>query len=97
VVFRSIVVPLASPGLATTGIFVAVVTWEEYLLALTLTTSEEARTLPVGLTYFFQQYSTDYVGLMAASVVSSLPMLVLFVFLGRYFVRSITAGAVTAS
>lgn len=94
-VFRSIALPLARPGLVTAAIFVAVVTWEEYLIALTLTTSSAARTLPVGLTYFTQQYGTDYAGLMAASVVSSIPMLILFMFLGRYFVRNISAGAVT--
>jgi len=94
-VFWRIALPLARPGLVTAAIFVAVVTWEEYLIALTLTTSPAARTLPVGLTYFTQQYGTDYVGLMAASVVSSIPMLVLFMVLGRYFVRHISAGAVT--
>jgi ABC-type glycerol-3-phosphate transport system permease component len=94
--FRLISVPLSRAGMVTTAIFVFVVAWEEYLLALTLTATERSRTVPIGLTYFFQQYGTSYVGLMATSVVSSLPVLLLFLFLGRYFVRGITAGAIKA-
>ena len=92
--FRHIALPLIRPGLLALGTFVFIGAWEEFLLALTLTTRQDVRTLPIGFSYFFQQYQSNYTGLMAASIVSIVPVLVLFFAVGRGFVRGIASGGV---
>lgn len=93
-VFFDIVVPLARPGIIATGVYVLIVTWQEFLFALSFTTTKEMRTLPVGLNDFIGQYGIRYGELMASSVMISLPVIAVFFFLQRYFVAGITAGAV---
>lgn len=92
--FRLVVVPLARPGIAATSVWLAVVVWQEFLFALSLTTSRDMRTVPVGLSDFIGQYGIRYGDLMASSVAVSIPIMVLFFFLQRYFVAGLTAGAV---
>jgi multiple sugar transport system permease protein/raffinose/stachyose/melibiose transport system permease protein len=92
--FWLIVVPLARPGIAATAVWLAVVVWQEFLFALALTTSKDMRTVPVGMSDFIGQYGIRYGELMASSVVVSIPVMVLFFFLQRYFVAGLTAGAV---
>lgn len=94
--FLDIALPLVRPGGLAVGTFAFIASWEEFILALTLTNRLDVRTLPIGFTYFFQQYETNYTGLMAASVVSTLPVLILFIGVGRYFVRGIASGGVKA-
>lgn len=93
-VFWNIVVPLSRPGLIATSVYVLIVTWQEFLFALSFTSTKEMRTLPVGLNDFIGQYGIRYGELMASSVMVSLPVMVVFFFLQRYFVAGITAGAV---
>jgi multiple sugar transport system permease protein len=92
--FRHIALPLIRPGLLAMATFVFIGAWEEFVLALTLTTRQEVRTVPIGFSYFFEQYQSDYTGLMAASIVSILPVLVLVLAVGRGFVRGIASGGV---
>ena len=68
--------------------------WEELLLALTLSAGAKVRTFPIGLTYYFSQWESDYAGFMAASVVACIPAMILFGILGQYFVRGIASGGV---
>jgi multiple sugar transport system permease protein len=89
-----ITLPLSLPGLAATAIYVFLLAWNEFFFALTFTSSTEMRTVPVGLASFFAEHSVDWGGLMAASVVASLPVVVLFGLLSRYFVQGLTSGAV---
>lgn len=93
-VFWEIVVPLARPGIIATAVYVLIVTWQEFLFALSFTSTREMRTLPVGLNDFIGQYGIRYGELMASSVMVSVPVIAVFFFLQRYFVAGLTAGAV---
>jgi len=93
-IFFEIVVPLARPGIIATAVYVLIVTWQEFLFALSFTSTQEMRTLPVGLNDFIGQYGIRYGELMASSVMVSLPVVAVFFFLQRYFVTGLTAGAV---
>jgi ABC-type glycerol-3-phosphate transport system permease component len=93
-VFFEIVVPLARPGIIATAVYVLIVTWQEFLFALSFTSTQEMRTLPVGLNDFIGQYGIRYGELMASSVMVSLPVIAVFFFLQRYLVAGLTAGAV---
>jgi len=93
-VFRDIVVPLARPGVIATAAYVLIVTWQEFLFALSFTSSREMRTLPVGLNDFIGQYGIRYGELMASSVMVSVPVMAVFFLLQRHFVSGLTAGAV---
>ena len=92
--FVDIVVPLARPGIVATTVFVLIVTWQEFLFALSFTSTKEMRTLPVGMNDYIGQYGIRYGELMASSVMVSLPVIVIFFFLQRQFVAGLTAGAV---
>jgi multiple sugar transport system permease protein len=93
-VFFDIVVPLARPGIIATTVFVLIVTWQEFLFALSFTSTKEMRTLPVGMNDHIGQYGIRYGELMASSVMVSLPLIDVFFFLQRQFVAGLTAGAV---
>ncbi|MGD1885638.1 MAG: carbohydrate ABC transporter permease [Cohaesibacteraceae bacterium] len=93
-IFFDVVVPLARPGIIATAVYVLIVTWQEFLFALSFTSTREMRTLPVGLNDFIGQYGIRYGELMASSVMVSLPVIAVFFFLQRYFVAGLTAGAV---
>ncbi len=89
-----VTLPLALPGLAATAIYVFLLAWNEFFFALTFISSTEMRTIPVGLTSFFGEHSVDWGLVMAGSVVASLPVVLLFGLLSRYFVQGLTSGAV---
>jgi multiple sugar transport system permease protein/raffinose/stachyose/melibiose transport system permease protein len=89
-----ITLPLAVPGLAATAIYIFLLAWNEFFFALTFMNSREMRTIPVGLSSFFGEHSVDWGLVMAGSVVASLPVIVLFGLLSRYFVQGLTSGAV---
>lgn len=93
-VFFEIVVPLARPGIIATSVYVLIVTWQEFLFALSFTSSRDMRTLPVGLNDFIGQYGIRHGELMASSVMVSVPVIAVFFLLQRYFVAGLTAGAV---
>jgi multiple sugar transport system permease protein len=90
---RRIVVPLTLPGLAATLGFVFTAAWSELLFALMLNSSSSALTFPVGLLAFVSKFSVDFGQMMAAGVLALLPVCVFFVFIQRYLVRGLTAGA----
>ncbi|HLH48609.1 MAG TPA: carbohydrate ABC transporter permease [Roseiarcus sp.] len=92
--FVSIIVPLCRPGIVATAVFVLIVTWQEFLFALSFTSTRDMRTLPVGMNDFIGQYGIRYGELMASSVLISLPVIALFFLLQRQFVAGVTAGAV---
>lgn len=92
--FWMIVMPLSSPGIIATAIYAFIQAWNEYVYALTFLNKDSLLTLPVGLQRFFAEYSTNWPGLMAASFIMSVPVVVLFLVLQKYFVRALTEGAV---
>lgn len=88
-IWWQITLPLSGPVLATLAIFVFQSTWNEFLWPLVVTTTEEMRTIPVGLSYFVGQYSTAWGLLMAGSVIAVLPILVIYVVAQKWFVQGI--------
>lgn len=90
--FLRLVVPLSGGGLTTIGIFSGLTAWNGILFPLVLTQSPERRVIPLGLWNFQGQYGTDVPGLMAAVVLSALPVLALYVFGRRYLLGGLTAG-----
>lgn len=93
VIFR-VVLPIAWPGVAAVAIYAFVSAWDEFLLALTLMTETERKTVPVGLAGFFGEYTTQWNLVMSASVIATLPTLILFLFVQRRLVSGLAAGAV---
>lgn len=91
--FTKIIIPLSGPGVIATSVWLTVVVWQEFLFALAFTSSKEMRTLPVGLSDFIGQYGIRYGDLMATSIVMSVPVIILFLILQRFFIQGITAGA----
>jgi multiple sugar transport system permease protein len=92
--FWKIVMPLSMPGIVATAIYAFIQGWNEYVYARTFINSEELMTMPVGLENFFSEYVSNWPGLMAASFIMSVPVVVLFLVLQRHFVRALTEGAV---
>ncbi len=92
--FVLIVMPLSSPGIIATAIYSFIIAWNEYVYALTFLNDKSKLTLPVGLQRFFTEYATNWPGLMAASFIMSVPVVVLFLVLQKYFVKALTEGAV---
>lgn len=89
-----IILPVAWPGVVTVAVYAFVVAWDEFLFALTLMTSDENKTVPVGLAGFFGEYTTQWNLVMTASVISTLPTLLLFMVLQRRLVSDLAAGSV---
>jgi multiple sugar transport system permease protein len=94
--FWLIIMPLSTPGIIATAIYAFIGAWNEYVYALTFLNSENLLTLPVGLQHFFTEFATNWPGLMAAAFIMSVPVVVLFLALQRYFVRALTEGAIKA-
>ena len=90
----SIILPVAWPGVVTVAVYAFVSAWDEFLFAMTLMTSDENKTVPVGLAGFFGEYTTQWNLVMTASVVSTLPTLILFMLVQRKLVSDLAAGAV---
>lgn len=93
-IIRSIVLPIAMPGIVTAGIFAFVLSWQEYIFALLYTTSERAQTAPVLMYYLLGQHQIDYARLMAAAVLLSIPIAVPFAFIQRYYRSGMTEGGI---
>lgn len=87
--FTTIILPLAKPALSTLAVFTLVKSWNNFLWPLIVTTSEKKFVLTIGLANLNGQYSADWAGIMAASFMSLLPIIVLFIFLQRFFIQSI--------
>jgi multiple sugar transport system permease protein len=94
--FWLIIMPLSSPGIIATAIYVFIGAWNEYVYALTFLNSESLLTLPVGLQHFFTEFATNWPGLMAAAFIMSVPVVLMFLILQKQFVRALTEGAVKA-
>ncbi len=94
IVISRIIVPLAAPGIASVAIFCFIISWTEYLFASILISGDDLKTLPVGLAGIVGQYQIDWGFLLSGAVLASLPVILLFIFIGKYFVSGLTEGAV---
>lgn len=92
-IFLTVVLPLSTPALATVFILDAVATWNEFLFALILLSSDANKTIPVGLLNFQGQFSNNTTGLAAGILIAVVPILVGYTFLQRFIVGGLTAGA----
>lgn len=89
-----VILPLAAPGLAATAVFCLIVSWNEFLLALVLTQTDAAMTLPVGIAGRVTQYEIQWGVMSAAGVVAMVPILVFALAVQQYLVRGLSLGAV---
>jgi multiple sugar transport system permease protein len=89
-----VILPLARPGLVAVGFYAFMISWNEFLFALTLTQTDNMRTVPVGLTLLMGQYNYEWNQIMAMSVLGCLPVIVLFLIFQRHFVSGLSSGAV---
>jgi len=93
--FVDVILPQAAPGIISTALFTAILAWNEYLYALVLINSDEVRPLTTGvINMLITSFNVEWSLLMAASVLMSAPLLLVFMFLQRYLTRGFGAGAV---
>ena len=90
-IYSTIMLPLSKPALSTLTIFTFVATWNDYLGPLIYLKSPEKKTIQLGLKMFISQYSSDYGLIMAGSVLSLIPVLVVFLILQKYFVEGVAS------
>ena len=89
-----VVLPLAAPGLLAAGLFCFTLSWNEFLYALIFIADDSLKTLPVGLSEFVVSDFAFWGQLMAAAALASLPVIVVYIYLHKYMVQGLTAGAV---
>lgn len=88
-----ITLPLAMPGVVAVVVYAFVTTWNEFIFALCFAIDSSVKTLPIGLAEFTTEFNTDWGAVMAASVIMTIPIAVLFLAMQRLFVGGLTAGA----
>jgi len=92
--YFKIMLPLALPGLATAGTFQFILCWNEFIYAMLLTSSTDIRTIQFGISYFTNQFFSDYVGMFAAVVISIIPSITVFILFQEKVINGLTAGSV---
>ena len=90
-IYSKIMLPLSKPALSTLTIFTFVATWNDYLGPLIYLKTQEKKTIQLGLKMFISQYSSDYGLIMAGSVLSLIPVLIVFLILQKYFVEGVAS------
>lgn len=91
--FIEVGLPPAVPGIVATAVFTFILAWDEYLYALTMISSAPMRTLPLGIFSFFSDASPNWNLLTATAIAMSVPVVIVFLFLQRYFITALTKGA----
>jgi multiple sugar transport system permease protein len=94
--FRKVIIPLAAPGTFTAAILVFIFCWNDFLFAITLTSSNNARTVPAALAFFTgeSQFTAPTGNIAAAAVIVTIPIIIFVLFFQRRIVAGLTAGAV---
>jgi multiple sugar transport system permease protein len=94
--FRKVIAPLATPGIATTYIIVFIICWNDFIFAISLTSTTNAQTVPAAIALFpgVSQFSTPIGDIAAAAVVVTVPVMLLVILFQRRIVAGLTAGAV---
>lgn len=93
-IFLRIALPLVAPGIATAALLTFNFSWNDFLFALTLTTTPQGMTIPVGIASFAQEYQVKYGNMTAAAILATVPALLLVIFAQRYITKGLTLGAV---
>jgi len=94
VTFSAIILPLALPGVFSVGVFVFVLSWNEYLFASVLITSGSLKTIPVGISEFITSFDVRWGEIMAMGALATIPVVALFLSVQRFFLRGVIAGAI---
>lgn len=89
-----IVMPLSAPGLASTAIFLFIISWNEFFFALLYTTTLASKTLPVAVGEFSSKISVDYTMMATAGVLASIPPIIIALIFQKYLIQGLTAGGV---
>ena len=89
-----VIVPTTIPAIISTAIYTFILAWNEFLFALTLTKSDSMRTVPVGIAMLKGETSYEWNVMMAISILGSIPVLILFLLVQKYFISGLAAGAV---
>ena len=92
--FVAIILPLALPGVFSVGVFVFVLSWNEYLFAGVLITSGSLKTIPVGISEFITSFDVRWGEIMAMGALATMPVIALFLSVQRFFLRGVIAGAI---
>ena len=95
-VFRDVILPLSVPALATMATFHILSAWSEFILALVLTGETNSRTLPVGVSLLEGHFTSNEPGVAAGMAITIVPAVLTFIFLQRYVIKGLTAGALKA-
>jgi len=93
-IYWNIYLPLSKAALVSLAIFTILASWNDLLWPLIMTSSEEMRVLSIGISSFQGQHSTDYPLLMAGALMATLPIIILFIFLQRYFIEGIAMNGI---
>ena len=89
-----VLLPLSGPALVGSGLYTFLLAWNEFLFAVVLTSGSGAAPLTVRMSQFFSQYGRDWNSIMALNVIALLPLLAIFIWLQRWVITGMTAGAV---
>jgi multiple sugar transport system permease protein len=89
-----VVLPMVMPAVVASTVFSFIAAWNDFMISLTFVSSPDNRTLPLGLFSFLGQYTVQWHYLMAASLVTVVPVVILFLFIEKHLVSGLTAGAV---
>jgi raffinose/stachyose/melibiose transport system permease protein len=89
-----ILLPFGRPAVLTMMVLTFLWSWNEFLLPLVMISNESLRTAPLGLAFFQTEHTTDVTGLAAGSIIITLPVVVVYIFLQRHFIRGMLSGAV---
>lgn len=92
--FFYIILPPCLPGLIATGVYTFILAWNEFLFAVILTNSIEVRPLTIGIGMLIGEFTTEWNALMALSFMASAPLIIVFLFVQKYFLQGLTAGSV---
>ena len=93
-IYSKIMMPVIAPGIALVTIYNAVPIWNDFFFPLVFLHNRSLKTLPVGLSTFFGQHSTNWTLLFTGLTVAILPMMILYLFMSKYFIKGMTAGAI---
>lgn len=93
-VFRKIAIPLCAPGILSTAILVFILSWNEYLLASVMVSQDSMKTLTVGLANYISNVQIDWGIVMALGTATTIPIVLMFSLIQKYFVEGLTAGAI---
>ncbi len=93
-IYSQIVMPIAAPSVALVTIYNAMPIWNDFFFPLVFIQSDKLKTLPVGLSSFIGQHSTKWDLLFTGLSIAIVPMLILYLFMSKYFIKGMTAGAI---